>query len=49
MAPFRSSKLKIERANHHIGELASAFESFLKTDFYRLGVEKDAQGMDVLA
>jgi len=49
MTAFRSSRLKIERANQHINELASIFGFFLQTDFYRLSIEKDPQGMDVLS
>lgn len=45
---FRSAKLKIERANQHIGELASALGFFVQTDFHRLSIEKNAEGSDVL-
>lgn len=48
MAPFKSSKLKIERANQHIRELESAFGDFLKSNPHRLSIEKDAKGLDVL-
>lgn len=48
MIVFRGTKLKIERANQHIGELASALRFYLQTDFYRLSIEKNAEGSDVL-
>jgi hypothetical protein len=39
---FHSSKLKIERANKHINDLAEWVLLFSKSDFYRLGIEFDA-------
>jgi hypothetical protein len=38
---FHEARLKIKRADHHIAELNEILSSFLKTDFYRLSVEKD--------
>jgi hypothetical protein len=35
------SKLKIDRANEHIANLKATLAGFLKTNFYRLHVEKD--------
>lgn len=49
MAYFRSAHLKIEWANKHIGELAAVFQRFLKSDFYRLGLDEQSDGSYVLA
>ena len=38
---FYEAKLKVKRADHHIAELNEILNAFLKTDFYRLSVEKD--------
>jgi hypothetical protein len=38
---FHEAKLKVKRADHHIAELNEILGAFLKTDFYRLSVEKD--------
>ena len=38
---FLGPKLKIQRANKHIGELQAVLDSFLKTNFYRLGIDKN--------
>jgi hypothetical protein len=38
---FHEAKLKVKRADHHIAELNEILSAFLKTDFYRLSVEKD--------
>lgn len=40
---FGSARLKIKRANRHIQELETVFQSFLNTDFCRIGIEKDAK------
>ena len=45
---FSGPKLKIERANHHIQDLASSIDTFLKTDFYRLRIEVNANGDNIL-
>ena len=46
---FCCSKLKVERANKHIGELQAVLNSFLKTNFYRLGIDKSPNdGTNVL-
>lgn len=37
---FAGPRLKIKRANQHIAELYTIFEKFLKTDFYKLRVDK---------
>lgn len=41
---FLGSKLKIKRANQHINELQGILMAFLKTDFYRLFIERDPDG-----
>jgi hypothetical protein len=38
---FLGPKLKIERANEHINELHTVLTAFVKTNFYRLGVDKN--------
>jgi hypothetical protein len=46
---FLGPKLKIERANKHIGELQAVLDAFLKTNFYRLGIDKNLNdGKNVL-
>lgn len=46
---FIGSKLKVKRANQHIDELQRILLAFLKTDFYRLHIERDPKdGMNVL-
>jgi hypothetical protein len=40
---FNGPKLKIERANHHIGNLNDLLVAFLKTDFYAVKTEKNPQ------
>jgi hypothetical protein len=45
---FLGPKLKIERANKHIAELQAVLEAFLKTNFYRLGVDNLNDGTNVL-
>jgi hypothetical protein len=46
---FIGSKLKVKRADQHIDELKSIILAFLKTDFYRLHIEKDPKnGNNVL-
>ncbi len=46
---FIGSKLKVKRANQHIDELQRILLTFLKTDFYRLYIEKDPKdGQNVL-
>lgn len=49
MGRFTSAHLKIKRADKHIGDLESAFADFVKTEFYRFGVEKNPKGEDVLS
>ena len=39
---FHGAKLKIKRANQHVYELNELLASFVKTDFCRFSVEKDA-------
>src|ERR1041385_9134971 len=47
--PFAASRLKIERANKHILELNSVFETFVQSDFHKLVVNSDPNtGQDVL-
>jgi len=41
---FIGSKLKVKRANQHIDELQRVLLAFLKTDFYRLHIERDPDG-----
>jgi len=48
LAYFTGARLKIERADKHIGDLADVLAIFLKSDFYRLSVEKNAEGHDAL-
>ena len=38
---FSGAQLKVERANQHIQQLSVVFEEFSRSDFYKLGVEKD--------
>jgi hypothetical protein len=38
---FLGPKLKIQRANKHIGELQAVLDSFLKTNVYCLGIDKN--------
>jgi hypothetical protein len=45
---FSGPKLKIERANRHINELNSALVAFLKTDFYKLHINTELAGQNVL-
>lgn len=45
---FQGPKLKVERAYKHISDLQSVLIEFLKTDFYRLHVEKNVDGSNVL-
>jgi len=45
---FLGPKLKIERANHHINDLNSSLIAFLKTDFYKLHINMDLAGQNVL-
>jgi hypothetical protein len=46
---FCGSKLKVERANKHVGELQAGLDAFLKTNFYRLGIDKNLNdGTNVL-
>jgi hypothetical protein len=40
---FKGPKLKIERANKHIHDLGLLLDTFLKTNFYRIGIEKDPE------
>ncbi len=44
---FQGAKLKIKRAEHHIGDLQASVDAFLKTDFHTLGIEHD-QGINIL-
>ena len=46
---FLGPKLKIERANKHIGELQAVLDAFLKTNFYRLGIDKNPKGGQMLS
>jgi hypothetical protein len=47
--PFTGPRLKIKRANKHILELNSVFETFVQTDFHELVVKNDANtGQDIL-
>jgi hypothetical protein len=41
---FSGSRLKIQRANRHISDLATIFNAFLQSDFCQLRVEKDPNG-----
>jgi hypothetical protein len=41
MNPFEPPRLKIQRARHHISDLDVRFAAFVKTNFYRLGVDED--------
>ncbi len=43
MIRFDGAHLKIERAEHHIADLNSKVNSFLKSDFYSLWVDEDPQ------
>lgn len=45
---FRGPKSKIERANRHINELNNELIAFCKTDFYRLHVNTDVAGQNIL-
>lgn len=40
--PFASSRLKIERAKHHINDLHSRIGAFAATDFYSIIVDENA-------
>src|SRR3990167_642520 len=46
--PFLAPKLKIKRANNHIQEFQACLDTFLKTDFYSLHINKNFAGHDVL-
>lgn len=47
---FNGPKLKIQRANKHISELHDILTAFLKTNFYRLGIDKNPKdGTNVVA
>lgn len=41
---FKSSKLKIERANKHIRELNAVLHSYVQGNVYRIGEQLDADG-----
>ena len=41
---FKSSKLKGERANKHIGELNAVLRSYVQGNVYRIGEQLDADG-----
>jgi hypothetical protein len=45
---FHGAKLKIQRANRHMGELNTVLNAFLKTNFYSLGVERNANGTNTI-
>ena len=38
---FDQARLKVERANHHITEMAAQIATFTKTDFYSLRTDRD--------
>ncbi len=48
MGYFTSAHLKIKWADKHIADLQAVFSRFLQTDFYRLGVDRDPDGRNVL-
>jgi hypothetical protein len=46
---FEGSRLRINRANHHIRDLKAALESYCKNDFCRIGVDTESkQGVCVV-
>jgi len=44
MSGFRTSGLKVKRANKHVGDLHEMLVAFSNTDFYSMRVEEDAEG-----
>jgi hypothetical protein len=45
---FIAPKLKIKRAKQHITEFDDAINAFVKTDFYRLAIDKETDGSHIL-